>query len=271
MAKKIFFSLSASLMFLFSANFALAQTCSDPTDPASEVGQCRSVCDSATGHQINGTCMGQVCCVTNPSAGFPTNTAKTTTAISAFDECVAQGGDYADCKDRAGAPASSDLGSCSGKADGTACGMPDGTMGTCVNNFCDLNNLPTGNGNGSGTGTGAASSVPSSFPVASSGSAGAAASGGWSLGNISGFGLPSGSVWGIITNILVWLLGAFGIIGILGFLISGIIYLTAAGDEDRMGYAKRAMQYSIIGVIVGLIGFVIIQAIDYALNTYSSF
>lgn len=107
------------------------------------------------------------------------------------------------------------------------------------------------------------------FPTGST-SAGAGGSG-WSLGNISGFGLPAGSVMGIVQNILVWILGLFGIIGILGFLISGIIYLTAAGDEDRMAYAKRAMMYSIIGVIVGLIGFVIIQAIDYALNMYSIF
>jgi len=252
MGNKIFYSLLLSIMFLFSASFALAQTCSDPTDPVSEVGQCRSSCDSATEHQISGTCMGQVCCVTNPSAGFPTNTINTTNTPA-----------------NSGSPASSNFGSCAGKSDGTACGMPDGTLGTCINGFCDLGNLPTGTSASSGSGAGA--SAASSFPTASSGSVGAAASGGWSLGNISGFGLPSGSVWEIITNILVWLLELFGVIGILGFLISGIIYLTAAGDEDRMGYAKRAMQYSIIGVIVGLIGFVIIQAIDYALNTYSSF
>ncbi len=107
----------------------------------------------------------------------------------------------------------------------------------------------------------------SGLPAASSGTA----SGGWSLGSINSFGLPGGSVMGIAVNVLIWILGIFGIIGIIGFLISGIIYLTAAGDEDRMAYAKRAMQYSIIGVIVGLVGFVVIQAIDYALNAYSSF
>lgn len=230
MVNKISFSLLVSLIFLFSVNFALAQTCSDPTDPVSETGRCLSACDPATEHQISGTCIGQVCCASNPSTGLPIDTA-TTTTVSAYDECVAQGGDYDDCKDRVGAPANT---------------------GTSASTATTEN---------SGTAT-------SSFPTASTG---AAASGGWSLGNISGFGLPAGSVFRIITNILVWLLGLFGIIGILGFLISGIIYLTAAGDEDRMGYAKRAMQYSIIGVIVGLIGFVIIQAIDYALNTYSSF
>ena len=107
----------------------------------------------------------------------------------------------------------------------------------------------------------------SGLPAASSSTVG----GGWSLGNISTFGLPGGLIGDILVNILVWMLGIFGIIGIIGFIISGIIYITAAGDEDRMAYAKRAMLYSIIGVVVGLVGFVIIQAVDMALNAISSF
>lgn len=95
--------------------------------------------------------------------------------------------------------------------------------------------------------------------------------GGWSPGNVSGFGLPSGSITGIFVNILLWILRLFGIFGVLGFVISGILYLTAAGDEDRMQLAKRAMYYSIIGVVVGLLGVVIIQAVDLALNSVSGF
>ncbi|MFA4817689.1 MAG: pilin [Parcubacteria group bacterium] len=258
--------LGAVFVFLFSVNFALAQTCSDPDTPGGETGQCRSSCNSATEHQITGTCMGQVCCAANLSTGFPTDTAKTTT-VSAFDKCIADGGDYDDCKTYPGAPASSSSSNCQGQ--GNLCG---GSNGECCSPFACYQESQTTTGISSSTcqlsGYSGSSSTSGS---SSSSSAGAAASGGWSLGNISGFGLPSGSIWRIVTNILVWMLGLFGIIGILGFLISGIIYLTAAGDEDRMGYAKRAMQYSIIGVIVGLVGFVIIQAIDYALNTYSSF
>lgn len=96
-------------------------------------------------------------------------------------------------------------------------------------------------------------------------------SGGWNVGNYVGFGLPAGSITGILLNILLWILRIFGIIGIVGFVISGILYLTAAGDEDRMAYAKRAMYYSIIGVIVGLVGVVILQAVDMALNSSSNF
>jgi len=95
--------------------------------------------------------------------------------------------------------------------------------------------------------------------------------GGWSVGNIMGYGLPSGSITGIIANILLWILRIFAIIGVIGFVISGILYLTAAGSEERMESAKKAMLYSIIGVIVGLAGVVIIQAVDLALNSISGF
>ena len=103
------------------------------------------------------------------------------------------------------------------------------------------------------------------------GSGSGSGGGGWNVGNYMGFGVPAGSITGILLNILLWILYIFGIIGIIGFVISGILYLTAAGDEDRMGSAKKALYYSIIGVIVGLVGVVILQAVNLALNSSANF
>ena len=85
---------------------------------------------------------------------------------------------------------------------------------------------------------------------------------GWNKSNYDMTGLPRTSILGIITNIAGWLLMIFGFIAIIGFVISGIIYLTSAGDEDRQETAKRAMMYSITGVLVGLAGLVVIYAIS---------
>jgi hypothetical protein len=63
-----------------------------------------------------------------------------------------------------------------------------------------------------------------------------------------------------------WLLAIFGFIAIIAFVISGLQYLLATGDEHMAETAKRNMQYSIIGVIVALSGWVIIKAIDTALS-----
>ena len=78
-------------------------------------------------------------------------------------------------------------------------------------------------------------------------------------------GLPAGKTYYIVENLMEWALGIFGFIGIIGFVISGIMYLTAAGDEDQITKAKSAMKWSIVGVIVGLGGLVVILAIENAL------
>ena len=96
-------------------------------------------------------------------------------------------------------------------------------------------------------------------------------SGGSGIGGLGGSssGLPSGSILGIVQNILYWLLAVLSMVSLIGFIISGIMYLTAAGNDEQIKKAKSAMMYSIIGVIVGLAGFVIWQAAQYMLNGQS--
>jgi hypothetical protein len=77
-----------------------------------------------------------------------------------------------------------------------------------------------------------------------------------------GTGLPSGSLIGIITNFMNWLLIVVGILGVIGFVIAGIIYLTAAGDDSQIERGKQTMVYSIIGVIVALVGVIVIKAVQ---------
>ena len=91
------------------------------------------------------------------------------------------------------------------------------------------------------------------------------AGGAWSSGGYvraSETGLAGGSLYNIISQTLTWLLGILGFIAVIGFVISGILYLTAAGNETQIEKAKNAMTYSIVGVIVALMGWVIIQAIN---------
>lgn len=89
---------------------------------------------------------------------------------------------------------------------------------------------------------------------------------GWNTSNYSDTGLPSASIEQIVTNIAMWILGIFGFIGVIGFVIAGIFYLTAAGDAEQEKKAKKAMTMSIIGVVVGLMGLIIINAADMLLN-----
>ena len=93
----------------------------------------------------------------------------------------------------------------------------------------------------------------------------------WSIGALSIFALPNSSILGILTSFLTWLLLILGIVAIISFIISGLLYLTSAGDETQATRAKKAMTYSIIGLIVGLSGLIAIRAIYTALQAVPLF
>jgi hypothetical protein len=95
----------------------------------------------------------------------------------------------------------------------------------------------------------------------------------WSVGRkyAEDAGTPDGTITDIVGTTMDWLLALLGFFGIIGFVISGIMYLTAAGDDDQISTAKNAMKYSIIGIIVALLGFVIIQAVETLLTGQSSY
>ena len=84
-------------------------------------------------------------------------------------------------------------------------------------------------------------------------------------------GLSQSSVSDVLGAVMKWLLGIFGFLAVIAFVISGIQYLMAAGDEDQAKAAKRNVQYSIVGIIVALSGFVILTAINAALTGSTTF
>ena len=84
-----------------------------------------------------------------------------------------------------------------------------------------------------------------------SSSIGYASSSGGSIPLPTGMGLPTGTIAGVLTALLQWLLGIFGLIAIISFLISGIMYFSAAGNKEDAEKAKKQMEWSILGVIVG--------------------
>ncbi len=94
----------------------------------------------------------------------------------------------------------------------------------------------------------------------------------WDCGknNAAGVGLPGGAIYQIISQALSWMMAILGFIAIIGFVISGLLYLTAAGNDGQAEQAKNAMKYSIIGVIVALVGYVAVKAVDALLSGTSN-
>jgi len=82
-----------------------------------------------------------------------------------------------------------------------------------------------------------------------------------------GAGLSEDTVGNILAVVLNWFLMLIGIIAVLAFVIAGIMYITAAGDEDRIASAKKTMTYAMIGVVVALIGLLIVRLLAYFLGS----
>lgn len=63
----------------------------------------------------------------------------------------------------------------------------------------------------------------------------------------------------IATNVLNFLLTIIGILAIIMLVIGGMMYLLAAGDEDRIDRGKKIVKYSIIGIIIALGSMVLVR------------
>lgn len=62
----------------------------------------------------------------------------------------------------------------------------------------------------------------------------------------------------VLLTVLNFLLSVAGIVGIIGLVVAGFWYLTAAGDEGRVRVAKKAMLASVIGLVVVLSALLIV-------------
>lgn len=85
-----------------------------------------------------------------------------------------------------------------------------------------------------------------------------------------GSGIQNYHLTQVLANLMKGLLALVGVIAIIGFVVAGIMYITAAGDDENMKKAKKMMVYSITGIVVALIGWIILTAISTWLTTTST-
>jgi len=78
---------------------------------------------------------------------------------------------------------------------------------------------------------------------------------------IAQLGLPDSTIYQIIYAFLQWLLQIFTFLAVIGFVMSGIIFVTA-GASGRADTARAWLVNTIIGIIVGLSGYIIINFVD---------
>jgi cytochrome bd-type quinol oxidase subunit 2 len=79
---------------------------------------------------------------------------------------------------------------------------------------------------------------------------------------LDGSGLNNTEAETLLSTILNVFLGLIAILAVIGFVISGVMYITAGGSSDRVDAAQNWLKYSIIGVVIALIGYIVVNFVS---------
>lgn len=67
----------------------------------------------------------------------------------------------------------------------------------------------------------------------------------------------------LISNIATYVFSIVGVLSVLMFLWAGIIFLTSAGNDQKVSSAKKALFYAVVGLAIALSGTGLIQLVEY--------
>ncbi len=83
----------------------------------------------------------------------------------------------------------------------------------------------------------------------------------WQVG--STLGLGTADLQAAVLNIIRWILGLLGLIGVVMVLYGGFTWMTAGGNEEKIEKAKKIISAAIIGIVIVVLSWAIVT---YSLN-----
>lgn len=83
--------------------------------------------------------------------------------------------------------------------------------------------------------------------------------------------MPENTPSGILENIIGWLLFITSFIAVLAIIVSGLTILLSGGNKELVDKGKKGVQYSVMGLAIILLAYVIISVVDSLLNSTSVF
>jgi hypothetical protein len=70
-----------------------------------------------------------------------------------------------------------------------------------------------------------------------------------------------GSLRGVVLRIINYFLGFLGLLAVIMVIYGGVTYVTAAGNDEAIGNAKKIIMYALIGIIIILLSFAVVNTI----------
>lgn len=75
--------------------------------------------------------------------------------------------------------------------------------------------------------------------------------------------VPNASAQGTLgQNVIIiinYVLGFLGLIAVAFLIYAGILMVTAAGNEDQVGKARKIITYAVVGIVIIILSFTIVQ------------
>lgn len=65
----------------------------------------------------------------------------------------------------------------------------------------------------------------------------------------------------LLLRIVNFFLGFLGVVAVLMVVYGGVLYVTSAGNDDNVGKAKKIILYAIIGILIILSAFALINTV----------
>jgi len=65
----------------------------------------------------------------------------------------------------------------------------------------------------------------------------------------------------LVAAVIRWIMSIVGIASVAAMVYAGILYFTSGGNEDQAGKAKKTMTYAIIGLVIAILSYVIINTL----------
>ena len=62
----------------------------------------------------------------------------------------------------------------------------------------------------------------------------------------------------IVTTILNTISLAIGVASVIMIIVGGLMYVTSAGDQNKVARAKDAIIYAVVGVVISIIGYALL-------------
>jgi hypothetical protein len=69
-----------------------------------------------------------------------------------------------------------------------------------------------------------------------------------------------------ITTLVNYILGLLGLIAVVMLVYAGVLMVTAGGNEDQVGKAKKIITYGVIGIVIILLSYTIVTFVTTALG-----